>query len=1139
MIERAIMNDSATQRTSPTTSYAPQSKALLPQVTDHDLIRCIGSGSYGEVWLARSVIGTYRAIKVVYRQNFENERPYDREFSGMKKFEPISRSHEGLVDILQVGRNDQEGYFYYIMELGDDQVSGQQIVSETYNPKTLGKEVANRGKLPFEECLKVSLSLTSALAHLHKHGLIHRDIKPSNIIFVNGIPKIADIGLVSELGTSRSFVGTEGFIPPEGPGSPEGDIFSLGKVLYEISTGKDRQKYPELPTELGENPDHKNLLELNEVILKACDGDVQKRYHSADQMHADLVLLQAGKSVKRLRMLERRVALLTRIGLGAAILMLIVAAAYYEVYRGRKQATQRLAWSYVTYGTRSVNEGDLFGSLPWFAEALHLDKGNTSREESHRIRLASVLRQCPKLVQMWFSDSQNNDAEFSPDGHHVVTAGADGSVTIWDEHRDKPILRITGHTGEVETASYNSDGSLIVSAGDDNTARIWASETGHEVKSISPLVHPDMVYCAKFNHRGDRIVTAGADSKVRIWDVSSGKLLITLTNHSKAVWHASFSPDDQHIVTASMDQTAQVSDAATGRPVGLPIKHKNWVYQASFSPDGRYVVTASFDRTAQVCDAETGVPVFPSLKHPEPVRSAEFSPDGRYVVTACWDYTARVWNPATGEEVSPPLKRSGNVTRASFSPEGRRIITLTTDGVVSVWDLSPNNWAPPSLHRFFSANGNRFALVNQNKVQVWDTLSNSIRSQFTNRNPVVEVNLNRDGSRLVALFNETLPSGDFARVAQLSDSTSGKALGQPFAYPDPMKKSVLSDNGSYLGTFGGKIAQIWDTINSKPLSSPLEHSNDVSGAVFSPDGSTIVTTSGTSAYLWDTITGRPIRVLSHKKGAEVHAAFSPDGRHLITSCTDRSLNGLEAQIWDVQTGQPIGLPLKHRDGVLHASFSPDGQLVVTASEDRTAQIWVVATGKRHGPPLWHKDEVREAYFSQDGRRIVTVCRDRTARVWDTETSEPLTPPLKHLEAVWHAGFLSDGHGIVTINDGAMSAIWELPYDRRSTEDLVLLAQLLSGHQSDQTSGPLPLTKEDLQEDWQKLRSEHPADFGITPNEILSWHEREADASEAEAQWFAARFHVNHLVAAKPGDESLKQRADRIQAKLIGTRTGAN
>src|SRR2546425_11357099 len=49
---------------------------------------------------------------------------------------------------------------------------------------------------------------------------------------------------------ARSFVGTAGFIPPEGPGTPQADLYSLGKVLYEISTGKDRQAFPELPAEL-------------------------------------------------------------------------------------------------------------------------------------------------------------------------------------------------------------------------------------------------------------------------------------------------------------------------------------------------------------------------------------------------------------------------------------------------------------------------------------------------------------------------------------------------------------------------------------------------------------------------------------------------------------------------------------------------------------------------------------------------------------------------------------------------------------------------------------------------------------------------------------------------------------------------
>jgi serine/threonine protein kinase len=57
---------------------------------------------------------------------------------------------------------------------------------------------------------------------------------------VNGIPKLADIGLVARAEATLSFVGTEGYLPPEGPGTRQADIFSLGKVLYELSTGQDR-----------------------------------------------------------------------------------------------------------------------------------------------------------------------------------------------------------------------------------------------------------------------------------------------------------------------------------------------------------------------------------------------------------------------------------------------------------------------------------------------------------------------------------------------------------------------------------------------------------------------------------------------------------------------------------------------------------------------------------------------------------------------------------------------------------------------------------------------------------------------------------------------------------------------------------
>ena len=168
-----------------------------PRIPDHELIRCIGRGAYGEVWLARSVTGAYRAVKIVHRHSFDHDRPFDREFSGTLKFEPISRQHDSQVDILHVGRLTDR--FYYVMELADDQFTGQQINPDSYAPKTLKTEIFHRGKLPFEECVQISLALTTALGHLHSHGLVHRDVKPSNIIFINGVAKLADIGLVTSV----------------------------------------------------------------------------------------------------------------------------------------------------------------------------------------------------------------------------------------------------------------------------------------------------------------------------------------------------------------------------------------------------------------------------------------------------------------------------------------------------------------------------------------------------------------------------------------------------------------------------------------------------------------------------------------------------------------------------------------------------------------------------------------------------------------------------------------------------------------------------------------------------------------------------------------------------------------------------
>jgi serine/threonine protein kinase len=277
-----------------------------PSIPEHQLLRLMGRGSSGQVWLAQNALGTYRAVKIVQQQPSRSGQRMGREFEGIQSFEPVSRLHDGLVDILQVGGGEGESSFYYVMELADDIVSGQTIVPDRYRPRTLAHDLSQRQRLPIGECIRLGAALASALGFLHRQGLVHRDIKPSNIIFVNGFPKLADIGLVTARSESRSHLGTEGFISPEGAGKPQADIYSLGKVLYEMCTGKDRKEYPELPNDLGDNVEDRDLVEFIKIVIKACRTRPVMRFRSADELMTALLSFQFDSS-RRLREHRRNV----------------------------------------------------------------------------------------------------------------------------------------------------------------------------------------------------------------------------------------------------------------------------------------------------------------------------------------------------------------------------------------------------------------------------------------------------------------------------------------------------------------------------------------------------------------------------------------------------------------------------------------------------------------------------------------------------------------------------------------------------------------------------------------------------------------------------------------------------------------
>lgn len=1103
-----------------------------PAIPDHQLIRPIASGSYGEVWLARNVMGTCRAVKIVYRKNFDHERPFEREYDGIKKFEPVSRSHEGFVDVLQIGRDDAKGYFYYVMELGDDQATVQAFAPDQYQPKTLSSEVGTRGRLPVEECVRLALTLADALAHLHESGLTHRDIKPSNIIFVNGTPKLADIGLVADIGQGRSYVGTEGFIAPEGPGSPQADIYSLGKVLYEISTGKDRHEFPELPESFDDFPDAGAFREFNEVVIRACHADLDRRYPSARKMYAELAVLINGDSIRRLRLLERRLTAIKRTAMVGAMMLVAAGVVGYPLYRAfqmTKEKRERQIGASVTEGAKAMQDGHMTSALASFINALNLTQGLGLREEASQLRCSTTLTQCPRLVQMGFAESRVSSLDFSPNGRELLATLVTNKVVLMDLATGQFLPVVFAAERKPNMASFSPDGRFVATAGQELTldgeasASIWDASTGAEWRTFH---HPKSVYSVRFSADGKNLVTGCKDSIARVWDVQ-GRLLHQLKGHTDVVVMACFSPDQRWVATASHDGTACLWNVASGERLLPPLPHGSWVYYVAFSPDGKHLATSSFDRKVHVWNVATHKEIQPSMPHGDGVPLVEYSPDGSYILTASGEGIVRLWDAATQLPVARNslLRNSDRTLGAAFNREGNRVATSSLDGTIRVWDFAANTPSPSPGGDFYSLDGTRSGWIGPTAIEIQDARTPGKTAVSREGYPALNnLQFSADGRWVLGISTGTA-SNSGSRV-WARDIRTGSPAAPEIATPLSITNWFLSRDNVAVVHFHAGLAQIWDLPSGKPLTPVLSFTGSVQQAVFSGDGRQLLIAAGNELHTLDPKTGKALYPVMALENLIRFVVFSPQEKRFLTCLMDPGWNECWAQLWDAQTHRPIGKPLRHRDGVLHASFSPDGSKIATASEDFTARIWDTATGRPLTSPLRHDDQVHMVDFSPDGHWLLSVSTDQTARLWDVETGEPLTPAISNDRQLFHGRFDSDAYHILVGSSSTSNWRWEFPRDVHTIDDWQAIAYLLSGSawsslQDDQSAPKVRSQK--LQATWRLMKSKYPLEFSTTAGDITAWHEHEANAAERSDQWAAAIFHLGYLRTNDLRDPALASR----------------
>ena len=610
-------------------------------------------------------------------------------------------------------------------------------------------------------------------------------------------------------------------------------------------------------------------------------------------------------------------------------------------------------------------------------------------------------------------------AQFSPDGQRIVTASDDKTSRVWDAKTGQKIAALKGHEKSVRTAQFSPDGQLIVTASDDNTSRVWNAKTGQRIALLTG--HKKSVTTAQFSPDGQRIVTASVDGTSRVWNAKTGQEIALLKGHKGTVNTAQFSPDGQRIVTASSDNTSQVWDAKTGQKIALLKGHEKRVYTAQFSPDGRRIVTASEDNTSRVWDAKTGQKIAVLNGHESYVYTAQFSPDGQRIVTASSDNTSRVWDAKTGQEIAVLNGHESSVRTAQFSPDGQRIVTASVDRTSRVWDAKAGqDIAVLKGHEEsvntaqFSPDGQRIVTASSdNTSRVWDAITGQkIAVLKGHENVVNTTQFSPDGQRIVTSSTD--------KTSRVWDAITGQKIAVLKGHEKSVNTAQFSPDSQRIVTASSdKTSRVWDAKTGQEIAVLNGHEKRVYTAQFSPDGQRIVTASDDkTSRVWDAKTGQEIALLKgHEKSVKT-AQFSPDGQRIVTASDDKT-----SRVWDAITGQKIALLKGHESSVYTAQFSPDGQRIVTTSDDKTSRVWDANTGREIAALKGHGNTVNTAKFSPDGQRIVTASWDRTSRVWDSKTGQEISSLEGHENIVWTAQFSPDGQRIVTASSDKTARVW--------------------------------------------------------------------------------------------------------------------